>query len=217
MMLSRRSLLAALAIPMSSRASGRIALDQVTPDIVALSDPDGVAPPVLLPARGAWIAFAGLQSGGHFIVVQFNVDQLVFVAFCGGPGFALQGVQLWHAHGSTAEYGSMLHLAGDGSQISLVHDWARLERPGLWQREHWTDRFGWGADGRLTELPTHPPADTSVQALFASSRAAIAALLPNPVRFVPEAAIRLQTESFSLGSRAQPSMRQTPSVPRSIV
>ena len=216
-MLSRRSLLAALAIPAPSRANGRLALDQVSADLVALPDPDGFAPPVLLPAAGAGVAFAGLLSGARLITVQFIIDQFVFVAFCGGRGFSLQGVQLWHARNSHAEYGSILRLAGDGSQVELVHDWARHDRPGLWQREHWTDRFAWGPDGRLTERPTQPPAEASVQARFAASRAAIAALLPNPARFVPDAAIRLQTDSFSLGSKAQPSIRQTPSAPRSIV
>jgi hypothetical protein len=216
-MLSRRSLLAALAIPAAAaKAAGRLALDPVTADLVALPDPDGRAPPVLLPASRAWIAFAGLLSGAHFIAVQFTLEQCVFVAFCGGHGFSLQGVQLWHARDRSAEYGSMLRIAGDGSLVALVHDWARLERPGLWQREHWTDRFAWDKGGGLSELSTHPPANASVQAHFAASRAASAALLPYPARFVPDAAIRLQTDSFSLGSKAQPSMRQTPSDPRSI-
>ena len=216
-MLSRRSLLAAVAVPAAARATGRLALDPVTPDLVALPDPEGRAPPVLLPAFRAGIAFAGRMSGAPIIAVHFDLDQFVFVAFCGGLEFSLQGVQLWHARDSSAEYGSMLRIAGDGSQVELVHDWARLERPGLWQREHWTDRFAWDKNGRLTELSAHPPANTSVQAQFAASRAAVAALLPYPARFVPDAAIRLQTDSFSLGSKAQPSMRHTPSGPRSIV
>lgn len=216
-MLSRRSLLAALAIPAHAQAGGRLALDPVTSHLVALSDPDGISPPVLLPASRARIAFAGLLSGAHFIAVHFNIDHFLFVAFCGGREFSLQGMQLWHAHDSTAEYGSILRLAGDGRQLELVHDWAHHERPSVWRREHWTDRFAWGADGGLTELPSHPPADNSIQARFARSRAAVTALLPNPARFVPDAAIRLQTDSFSLGSSAQPSIRQTPSGPRSIV
>ena len=216
-MLTRRSLLATLAIPASARARGRLPLDPVTPDLVALPAPDGLAPPVLLPASGAWVAFAGLLSGVHLIAVQFTADHFVFVAFCGGHPFSLRGVQLWHARAGAAEYGSTLRLAGDGSQLELVHDWAQMERPGLWRREHWTDRFAWGADGRLTEHPSYPPDATSAQARFAASRAAIAALLPNPARWVPDAAIRLQTDSFSLGTSAQPSIRQTPSAPRSIV
>ncbi len=216
-MLTRRSLLAALAIPASAQAGGRLALDPVTADLVALPDPDGRAPPVLLPAARAWIAFAGMLAGAHFIAVQFTVDQFVFVAFCGGPGFSLQGVQLWHARDTIAEYGSILRLTGDGSQAELVHDWARHERPGLWRREHWTDRFAWGPDGRLMERASHKPDTETAQARFAQSRAAIAVLLPNPARLVPDAAIKLQTDSFSLGSNAQPSIRQTPSGPSSIV
>ena len=216
-MLSRRSLLASLAIPAVTQAGAWLGLDPVTQDLVALPDPDGKGPPVLLPAARAWIAFAGHLAGAHLVAVQFTVESHVFVAFCGGRGFCLQDVQLWHGRDATAEYGSILRLAVDGSQLMLVHDWARHERQGVWRREHWTDRFGWGADGRLANLPGQKPDDTSAQARFAASRKAISRLLPDQARFVPQAAITLQTESFSLGSKAQPSMRHTPSEPRSIV
>ena len=220
-MLSRRALLASLTfpamVPAGVQARARLGLDPVTQDLVSLPDPDGKGPAVLLPASRASIAFAGLLAGAHLMAVQFTVEQHVFVAFCGGRGFCLQGVQLWHGRDPTAEYSSILRLAADGSQLMLVHDWARQEHKGVWRREHWTDRFGWDADGRLTELPGHKPDDTSAQARFVVSRAAISRLLPDQARFVPQAAITLQTDSFSLASKAQPSMRQPPSGPRSIV
>lgn len=229
MTIARRSFLMAapcLALARQARAAPALRLEPVEAGRIALTSPR-IRRPLLLPAEQARLQ-APLSLGGHDLaVVRFTlrdgdaVLEIAAIAQVADDAIALLALEPLAWRGADgARLNTQLAAAGDRSRLRLLRDYAVARGPTLWEREGWTDFLAWNSASGLSDAPVRPPPPDTRQYQLAMLRQRAAALVADdPPAITPAmlAAIGFQAATFSLSVKAQPSMRQTLSGPRSIV
>lgn len=209
------------------RAQGARATIEALPDDSSLLRWPGVAAGFALPTPRASL-LATLPIGSLTVIAvglarAEGAARLDLAALIAADGAALRlvGLEVMGWHGADgARLSTRLAGVGDRSRVRLLRQSALPLGPTRWEREHWTDYLALGAGPRLVDAPVRAPLPETRQHALAQHRMRAAALVDAADNQLTTALLDqagLQVATFSLSVSAQPSMRQAPSGPRTIV